>query len=211
MKEEKILRLIAPSSSTSLHPLVCAQLLHPQIPKAQKAASVDYLFALLGSAHVKAESKILVKLTPPLFINYQSSFQILFFVTFRIFLRATKSYFALLVCKKMMENVKLFFGIYKFIICKMWKFLRELLKLCRCILRDHENLEMTNILIFGNILITVIKKYPTLVFVFMRFWVNYTVFEYAWLDNVLQQCKPFLRRTTLNESYQCLAATPYLK
>ena len=33
-------------------------------PKAQKAAWLDYLFALLGSEHFKAACKMLVKLTP---------------------------------------------------------------------------------------------------------------------------------------------------
>ena len=41
-----------------MHPL------HPQIPKAQKAAWFDCLFMLLGSASVKATRKMLVKLTP---------------------------------------------------------------------------------------------------------------------------------------------------
>ena len=45
------------------HQSVDAKLKHLQIPKAKKAAWVDCLFALLGSASVKAASKMLVKLT----------------------------------------------------------------------------------------------------------------------------------------------------
>jgi len=43
------------------------QHLRSQIPKAQKDNDdLNYFFALLGSAHVKASSKMLVKLTPDL-------------------------------------------------------------------------------------------------------------------------------------------------
>ena len=45
------------------HQHVYEQLLHRQIPNAQKAAGHDCLFALLGSAHVKAACKMFVKLT----------------------------------------------------------------------------------------------------------------------------------------------------
>jgi hypothetical protein len=46
-------------------PTFYVQLLHMQIPKAQKIqSSCQSLFALLGSAHIKAASKMLVKLTP---------------------------------------------------------------------------------------------------------------------------------------------------
>ena len=48
----------------NIQELVCAQLLSPQIPKTQKAARVDCLFTLLGSAGVKAAHKMLVKLIP---------------------------------------------------------------------------------------------------------------------------------------------------
>ncbi len=43
------------------------QLLQMQIPKVQKMQSTcQYLFVLLGSAHVKAAHKMLMKLTPAL-------------------------------------------------------------------------------------------------------------------------------------------------
>ena len=46
------------------HQRLYAQLLRKKVLKAQKAAWFDCLFALLGSAHVKAASKMMVKLTP---------------------------------------------------------------------------------------------------------------------------------------------------
>jgi len=48
----------------SISPRFYAQLLGTQIPKAQKVISHQYLFALLGSARIKAVHKMLVKLTP---------------------------------------------------------------------------------------------------------------------------------------------------
>ena len=53
-----------PNTRGQFHQLVNAQLLQPQILKAQKAARVHCFFALLGSARVKAAHKMLVKLTP---------------------------------------------------------------------------------------------------------------------------------------------------
>jgi len=50
------------------HQCAYTKLLRMQIPKVQKAAILDCLFALLGPAWVKAAHKMLVKLTPGIFI-----------------------------------------------------------------------------------------------------------------------------------------------
>ena len=47
----------------TISPSFYEQLLHEQIPKVQKYSRVKQLFALLGPARVKAECKMIVKLT----------------------------------------------------------------------------------------------------------------------------------------------------
>jgi hypothetical protein len=55
---------LSPGYQGSISPMFYEQLLWVQIPKAQKLCQVISLFVLLGSAHVKATSKMLMKLTP---------------------------------------------------------------------------------------------------------------------------------------------------
>jgi len=69
------------------------QILHTQIPKVQKAAGLECIFALLGSASVKAAGRMLMKLTPafsPIFICQKIQTQTV---------RTEKQYIALLYKK----------------------------------------------------------------------------------------------------------------
>ena len=53
------------------HQRVYPQLLRSQISKVQKVAWVDCLFVLLGSASIKAARKMMAKLTPGFFLNFE--------------------------------------------------------------------------------------------------------------------------------------------